>query len=258
MSTYTIGQVAERSGFSASALRYYEQHGLVEPVERTDAGYRLYDDSSLARLRFIARGKELGCTLEEIADLAELWEAEDCAPVQARLHELVTDKIDDAQRRSAELIQFTAQLQTAAAHLGDAPVDGPCGDRCACLAAHDPSPASETGRPAGSVPVVLGERADSAIACTLPAEEMPDRAEAWQDLVRHVTHREPVENGPGVRLLLEPAVPLDELARLAVAEQGCCAFFAFAITVDQRGIALEVRAPDDAAEVVTAVFGAAA
>ena len=42
------------------------------------------------------------------------------------------------------------------------------------------------------------------------------------------------------------------------AEQGCCTFFAFAITIDDRGIALEVRAPADAADLVTAVFGAPA
>lgn len=170
----------------------------------------------------------------------------------------MTDKIDDAQRRSAELIQFTAQLQTAAAHLRDEPVDGPCEDRCACLAAHDPSPMSETGRAVPSVPVVLGEWTDPAIACALAAEEMPERAEAWRDLVDSVTHREPVEKGPGVRLLLDSEVPLDELARLVVAEQGCCTFFAFAIIVDHRGIALEVRAPDDATELVTVLFGAAA
>lgn len=243
MSTYTIGRVAERSGFAASALRYYEQHGLLEPAGRTDAGYRLYDDDSLECLRFISCGKELGCTLAEIAELAELWEAEDCAPVQARLHELVTDKIHDAQRRSTELITFTAQLQIAAVHLGDEPVDGACGEGCACLADH---PASiQTSAMATSVPVVLSERGadDRDIACTLPHEEMPDRAEDWKKLVNHVRRREPVENGAGVRLVLDPEVPLGELARLAVAEQGCCAFFAFTITVDHRGIALEVRAP---------------
>jgi MerR family copper efflux transcriptional regulator len=100
MESYTIGEVADRSGFSASALRYYEGHGLLEPVGRTDAGYRRYDDTSLERLGFIARAKELGCTLEEISDLAESWTDEECAPVQARLHELVTAKIADAQRRS--------------------------------------------------------------------------------------------------------------------------------------------------------------
>jgi hypothetical protein len=44
MSRYTIGEVAERSGFPATALRYYEGIGLVAPTGRTAAGYRLYDD----------------------------------------------------------------------------------------------------------------------------------------------------------------------------------------------------------------------
>ncbi len=57
------------SGFSASALRYYEGIGLVAPSTRTDAGYRLYDDRSLARLGFISRAKKLDCSLEEIIDL---------------------------------------------------------------------------------------------------------------------------------------------------------------------------------------------
>jgi DNA-binding transcriptional MerR regulator len=56
VNAYTIGEMAERSGFSASALRYYEGIGLVEPSTRTGAGCRLYDDHTLARLAFIARG----------------------------------------------------------------------------------------------------------------------------------------------------------------------------------------------------------
>ena len=46
--------------------------------------------------------------------------------------------------------------------------------------------------------------------------------------------------------------------RLATAEQDCCTFFAFAITVDTRGIALEVRAPRDAFPILEALFGVAA
>lgn len=246
MGTYTIGQVAERTGFPASTLRFYEDHGLLEPIGRTDAGYRIYDDTSIARLGFIDRAKQLGCTLDEITDLAALWEADDCGPVQARFHQLVTAKIADAQRRSAELLAFTAQLQTAAAHLGGTPVDGPCGDHCACL----------TGRPAiDPVPVVLGQRVEPEIACTLTADQMPDRIAGWQQLLDHVTGRDAIDGG--LRLTLADSAPLDELVRLAVAEQGCCAFFSFAITVDHRGIALEVQAPADAGELVTAVFGAA-
>ena len=251
MSTYTIGQVAERTGFSTSALRFYEQHGLLEPSGRTAAGYRLYNDTSVARLGFIDRAKQLGCTLGEIADLAELWEDDDCAPVQARLHELVTAKIANAQRRSSELVAFTAQLQTAAAHLGGDPTDGACSDMCACRS--DPPETSASG----STPVSPGPRADPAIACTLPAGEMTDRMEDWQSVLDHVTDRERTPDG-GLRLSLDHEVPLHELTRLAAAEQRCCAFFAFAITVAHRGVALEVRAPDDAADIVATVFGAEA
>lgn len=251
METYTIGQAAGRSGFPASTLRFYEQHGLVEPVGRTDAGYRLYDDRSLARLGFIDRAKQLGCSLEEIVALAELWEADDCGPVQARLHELVTARIDDAQRRSAELIAFTAQLQAAAANLGGTPVDGPCDEGCACL-----TDTAGTGESA-SIPVAFGAGGDPAIACTLPVDEIDGRVEDWQAVLDHVRGREQMADGR-LRLSLDEDAPLGELGRLAVAEQGCCAFFSFAITVDSRGVALEVRAPDDAADLVAAVFGVAA
>ena len=84
MSTYTIGETARRSGFSASALRYYEDIGLVDPSGRTDSGYRLYDDEALGRLAFIARAKQLGCSLEEITDLVGIWDGQRCGPVQHR------------------------------------------------------------------------------------------------------------------------------------------------------------------------------
>jgi MerR family copper efflux transcriptional regulator len=133
-STYTIGQVAERSGFTASALRYYEGIGLVEPSTRTGAGYRVYDDGSLARLAFIARAKQLGCSLEEITDLVDIWDGERCGPVQRRFHDLVTDKLADTERQIAELTVLRNELQYAAGQLDAPPVDGPCSAECACLA----------------------------------------------------------------------------------------------------------------------------
>ena len=132
--TYTIGEVAQRSGFRASALRYYEGIGLVEPATRTDAGYRLYDDRTLTRLRFITRAKQLGCSLDEIVDLVGIWDGERCGPVQRRFHELVTDKLAETQRRIAELSALRDQLREAAARLTGPAVDGPCDERCACAA----------------------------------------------------------------------------------------------------------------------------
>lgn len=133
MSAMTIGQVAERTGFSASSLRFYEGIGLVAPASRTAAGYRLYDESTVDRLGFIARAKRLGCTLEEITDLVSVWDGDQCGPVQRRFHDLVTAKIAETERRLAELAEFASQLRNAAVQLSANPTDGPCGDDCACV-----------------------------------------------------------------------------------------------------------------------------
>jgi DNA-binding transcriptional MerR regulator len=132
--TYTIGETAERSGFSASTLRYYEGIGLVTPSERTPSGYRLYDDRALGRLAFIARAKQLGCSLEDIADLVGIWDGERCGPVQKRLHDLVTDKLTEAERQIDELHAFRDQLRRAATNLTAPAPDGPCSEVCACMA----------------------------------------------------------------------------------------------------------------------------
>jgi len=91
------------------------------------------------------------------------------------------------------------------------------------------------------------------IACTLDAASLKGRVEEWAALLEHVSRREPVDDG--LRLTFAPGAPAGELIRLVAAEQGCCQFFRFAITVDGRGIALEARAPTDAQEIVHSLFG---
>lgn len=61
----TVGQVAERSGFAASALRYYEKVGLVVAL-RTGGGQRRYERSVLRRLAFIRAARNVGLSLEEV------------------------------------------------------------------------------------------------------------------------------------------------------------------------------------------------
>ena len=250
VSTFTIGQVAERSGFSASALRYYEDVGLVAPTTRTESGYRVYDDQVLGRLAFIARAKQLGCSLDEITDLVEIWDGELCGPVQRRLHQLVTDKLYATRTRIAELIAFASQLQTAAARLDEPALDGPCGSGCACLAEHDPpTPVPET--------LLIAAPREQPIACTLQTTAIPERIERWHTVLdANVGARVRTADG---RLRLElRGVDLAELMTLVEAEQQCCSFFAFVVTVDERGVALEIDAPDHAAEIVSAMFGTAA
>jgi MerR family transcriptional regulator, redox-sensitive transcriptional activator SoxR len=68
----TIGEVARRSGVASSALRFYEERGLIASV-RAGSGHRRYPRSVLRRVAFIVFAQRIGLTLEEIgAELAKL------------------------------------------------------------------------------------------------------------------------------------------------------------------------------------------
>jgi len=68
----TIGKLAALTDISADALRYYEREGLVEPVAKSAAGYRLYDETSARRIQFIKHAQQSGFTLTEIRELIVL------------------------------------------------------------------------------------------------------------------------------------------------------------------------------------------
>ena len=67
-----IGELAKRTGFSTKTLRYYEQIGLVRPVERSESGYRLYGLDVPDRLGFVRRSQGLGLRLDDIKRILEI------------------------------------------------------------------------------------------------------------------------------------------------------------------------------------------
>ncbi len=69
---FTIGKLAHRFGVTTDTVRYYEKAGLLAPVSKTDAGYRLYDDAAVRRLRFIKQSQHCGFSLVEIGELLAL------------------------------------------------------------------------------------------------------------------------------------------------------------------------------------------
>ncbi len=64
--SYSIGQVAQKTGLSAYTLRYYEKEGLLPFVKKSDSGMRVYTDSDIAWLSMIECLKATGMPIKEI------------------------------------------------------------------------------------------------------------------------------------------------------------------------------------------------
>jgi DNA-binding transcriptional MerR regulator len=69
--SYSVGRVADLSGVTIRTLHHYDQIGLLSPGGRSDAGYRVYEDSDLERLQRILFYRELGFTLKEISTIID-------------------------------------------------------------------------------------------------------------------------------------------------------------------------------------------
>jgi DNA-binding transcriptional MerR regulator len=67
--TMTIGELAGAAGVNVETIRYYEREGILPEPPRTPAGYRQYGETDRWRLAFIQRGKGLGFSLKDIAEL---------------------------------------------------------------------------------------------------------------------------------------------------------------------------------------------
>jgi MerR family transcriptional regulator, copper efflux regulator len=235
VTTYRISQLARRAGMKATALRFYEQRGLL-PARRSGAGYRLYDDESLERLRFIASGKRLGLPLEEIRDLLRIWEGGLCTDVRDRLRPMLHARVAQAERRADELREFTGRLRSALAEIDGPPREGRCDPGCGFLRRREPVPVDLRPPP---------------LSCALTGPERADRLGRWRTLLAGAE----VTAVPGGLSLRVPDGRAGALAALAGDEARCCPFLSFALRIDDGGARFEVTAPAAAAPLLAEVFG---
>jgi DNA-binding transcriptional MerR regulator len=113
---FTIGKLASLTSVSNDTLRYYEQEGLVNPAGKSPAGYRLYDQDSARRIRFIKHAQQCGFTLAEIRELLVLRGREKacCGDVRTRAIEKklqIENKIRAMKTMSKVLDQLIADCE---------------------------------------------------------------------------------------------------------------------------------------------------
>jgi len=138
-----IGQAAKASGVSAKMIRYYEQTGLIPKAARSEAGYRNYSPSDVHTLRFIRRARDLGFSVEQIAELLALWR--DRSRASADVKAVALSHVAGLKAKIAELQAMAQTLEHLAAHChGDGRPDCPILEDLAEAA--DAAAASRPGR----------------------------------------------------------------------------------------------------------------
>ncbi|HOX70832.1 MAG TPA: Cu(I)-responsive transcriptional regulator [Dokdonella sp.] len=121
---HNIGEAAGLSGVSAKMIRHYESIALIPEAARTMAGYRLYRDADVHRLRFIKRARTLGFSMKQIEMLLQLWS--DRSRASAEVKRLAMQHADGLGLRIAEMQAMQRTLEDLARRChGDARPDCP-------------------------------------------------------------------------------------------------------------------------------------
>ncbi len=125
-----IRDISRQTGVPAKTIRYYESIGLLPPPERAANNYRQYASADLERLRFIASARSLGISLN---DISEILAARDnrIAPCR-RVLDTIAQRLDDVDRRIADLLTLRGSLEHLHAEGTTLPLDDVNGEHCVC------------------------------------------------------------------------------------------------------------------------------
>ena len=124
----TIGRLASACDVNIDTIRYYERKNILQPSGRTDAGYRLYSQDSIARLNFVRGAQTLGFTLSEIAELLDLQSSndKDCGDIQSQ----AAQKVIEIEDKINNLLQIKQALKSL---INDCPGSGAPLSECSIL-----------------------------------------------------------------------------------------------------------------------------
>ncbi len=106
-----ISKAAKAAGLPTKTVRYYADIKLVDPVGRTSAGYRSYDEASVRRLAFIRRAREFGFTIDNCRELLGLYQNDKRS--SADVKKIASLRLEEIEEKQREL-QF---LHDELAHL---------------------------------------------------------------------------------------------------------------------------------------------
>lgn len=109
-----VGELAKVTGKTVRAIHFYEDMGLIRPVERSKGRYRLFSPDTVVRVRWIAKLQRIGFSLPEIQRLAREQEESNSAMFAAtRLRDIYIERLAETRARLAELQALEAELEAS-------------------------------------------------------------------------------------------------------------------------------------------------
>lgn len=125
-----IGVVAHELNINPKTIRYYEEIELIPPAQRTETGYRVYDQADIERLAFILRARALDFSLDDIGEILALRENGEAPCLYVT--ELVQQQIAAIDDKIAALTQLRHELEEIDQAAQSLPRDSIANKECIC------------------------------------------------------------------------------------------------------------------------------
>ncbi len=125
-----IRELSARTGLPAKTIRYYESIGVLPAPRRKANGYRDYDESDVARVKFVRGARRLGFALDDITEILAMRDRRE-APCRTVL-DLMQQRADEIARHIAELRKLEQDLRQLHALGLTFPTDDVDGKNCVC------------------------------------------------------------------------------------------------------------------------------
>lgn len=124
MDGLTVSKLGSRAGVSADTIRYYDRLGLLPTAERSESGYRLYDEPAVERLRQIRQAQGMGLKLSQIGELLASLDGGEC-PCRETV-EALTGRRAEIDAEIARLTALRDQLDAGIERAHEADCCDPC------------------------------------------------------------------------------------------------------------------------------------
>lgn len=134
-----VGELAQETGKTSRAIRFYEELDLLVPTERTAGGFRMYHPDAVMRIHWIDRLQELGFSLQEVRKFLETFRGELHGPAAMdQLRAFYEEKLAETRATLARLRGLEAELTDSLQYLQGCQTCAPQTLRTACHTCSEP------------------------------------------------------------------------------------------------------------------------